>query len=54
MDTGSSNGIFAWIGKEATKEERIQAMKSAEAFLEKNGLPKWTKVNKRKPFKRKL
>ena len=54
MDTGSSNGIFAWIGKEATKEERIQAMKSAEAFLEKNGLPKWTKVNERKPYKRKL
>ena len=44
MDTGSTNGIFAWVGKEATKEERIQVMKSAEAFLEQNGLPRWTKV----------
>jgi hypothetical protein len=44
LDTGSTSGIFAWIGKEASKEERIQAMKSAEVFLEKHNLPKWTKV----------
>ncbi len=44
MDTGSSNGIFVWIGKESSKEERVQAMKLAEAYLDKNGLPKWTKV----------
>jgi len=42
--TGTTSGIFVWIGKEASKEERIQAMKSGEAFLTKNNLPKWTKV----------
>lgn len=46
LDTGSNNGLFAWIGKEASKEERVQAMKSAESFLEKQGLPKWTKVER--------
>lgn len=46
LDTGSTNGIFAWVGKEASKEERIQVMKSAEAFLEQNGLPRWTKVER--------
>ncbi len=44
LDSGTTTGVFAWIGKEATKEERIHAIKAAEAFLEKNGLPKWTRV----------
>jgi gelsolin len=46
LDTGSINGIFVWIGKASSKEERVQAMKSAEGFLTKNGLPKWTKVER--------
>lgn len=46
LNTGSTSGIFAWIGKEASKDERVQAMKSAESFLEKSGLPKWTKVER--------
>jgi gelsolin len=46
LDTGSTSGIFAWIGKEASQEERVQAMKTAETFLERNGLPKWTKVER--------
>ena len=46
LDTGSTSGIFAWIGKESSKEERVKAMKSAEAFLEKNSLPKWTRVER--------
>ncbi|XP_059094950.1 gelsolin, cytoplasmic-like isoform X1 [Tigriopus californicus] len=46
LDTGSTTGIFAWIGKESNKEERVQAMVTAEAFLEKNGLPKWTRVER--------
>ena len=45
LDTGSTNGIFAWIGKEASKDERMHAVKAAEGFLVKNGLPKWTKVS---------
>ena len=44
LDTGSSSGIFVWIGKHATKQEKVQAMKSAEEFLAKSGLPKWTKI----------
>ena len=44
LDTGSTNGIFAWIGKEASKEERIHAVKAAEGFLAKHGLPQWTRV----------
>ena len=44
LDTGSSSGIFVWIGKHATKQEKVQAMKSAEDFLAKSGLPKWTKI----------
>jgi len=44
LDSGTTNGIFVWIGKESSKEERIQAMKSAESFLAQNGLPKWTKI----------
>ena len=44
LDSGTTNGIFVWIGKESSKEERIQAMKSAESFLAQNELPKWTKI----------
>ena len=46
MDSGSTTGIFVWIGKASSKDERVQAMKSAESFLAKNGLPKWTKVER--------
>ena len=44
LDTGSNNGIFAWIGKNSSKEEKFETMKSAEGFLAQYGLPKWTKV----------
>ena len=49
LDTGRSgedawSGIFVWIGKNATKAEKVQSIKSAEEFLAKNGLPKWTKI----------
>ena len=44
LNSGSSNGIFAWIGKESSKDEKIQAIKSAEAFLKKTGLPDWTQA----------
>jgi len=46
LDSGSTTGIFVWIGKASSKDERVQAMKSAESFLAKNGLPKWTKVER--------
>ena len=49
LDTGKSggdawSGIFVWIGKRSTKEEKVGAMKAAEGYLEKNNLPKWTKI----------
>jgi len=49
LDTGKSggdawSGIFVWIGKNATKEEKVGAMKSAEGYLAKHSLPKWTKI----------
>jgi len=41
-----SNGVFAWIGKGATKEEKGQTMVSAQKFLEEEDLPRWTKVTR--------
>ena len=48
MDSGNRNGIFVWIGKDSSTDERIESMKSAEGFLvkKKNELPKWTKVER--------
>ena len=49
MDTGKSggdawSGIFVWIGKNSTKEEKVGAMKAAEGYLAEHNLPKWTKI----------
>ena len=44
--SGGQNGVFAWIGKGATKDERKQAMESAQNLINQKGLPIWTKVNK--------
>ena len=44
--SGGQNGVFAWIGKGATKDERKQAMESAQNLINQKGLPKWTKVKK--------
>ncbi|KAJ9575190.1 hypothetical protein L9F63_025859, partial [Diploptera punctata] len=41
-----SAGIFVWIGKHCTKEEKVEAMKRAEKFLTSNNYPVWTKVNR--------
>ncbi|KAJ9596280.1 hypothetical protein L9F63_027096, partial [Diploptera punctata] len=45
LDTVSA-GIFVWIGKHCTKEEKVEAMKRAEKFLTSNNYPVWTKVNR--------
>ncbi|ODM95069.1 Gelsolin, cytoplasmic [Orchesella cincta] len=45
LDTGKS-GIFVWIGKKCTREEKLQSMKHAESFLQKNGYPEWTKLQR--------
>ena len=47
LDTGKSgdgNGIFVWIGKNSTKEEKVGAMKAADGYLAKNNLPAWTSI----------
>ena len=51
LDTGKSggdawSGIFVWIGQNASKEEKVGAMKAADGFLEKKKLPKWTKITR--------
>lgn len=44
LDTVTS-GIFVWIGKQCTKDEKLEAMKLAEKFLVTNTYPVWTKVH---------
>eukprot|EP00039_Didymoeca_costata_P018244 m.332725 g.332725 ORF g.332725 m.332725 type:complete len:884 (-) comp16996_c0_seq1:287-2938(-) len=43
LNTGPS-GIFAWVGKGATKAEKTAAMTNAEKFLKENNLPDWTPI----------
>jgi hypothetical protein len=43
LDTVTS-GIFVWIGKHCTKDEKVEAMKLAQKFLATNSYPAWTKV----------
>ncbi|RDD41012.1 Advillin [Trichoplax sp. H2] len=45
LNTGPS-GVFAWIGKNASREERTKAVKFAMGFLDAKGLPKWTPVSR--------
>ena len=46
LNSNCGNGIFAWIGQKSSKEERVQALKSAESFLRNNDLPRWTKIER--------
>jgi hypothetical protein len=39
-------GLFAWIGKKATKDERVAAMKRASDFLKEKGYPSHTPVTR--------
>lgn len=43
LDTGEA-GVFAWVGKKATKAEKTAAMANAVAFIDQKGYPKWTPV----------
>lgn len=45
IDNGE-NGIWAWIGKNATKQEKAAAMRNAMGFLKKKGLPDSTSVTR--------
>ncbi|GBN32398.1 Gelsolin, cytoplasmic [Araneus ventricosus] len=43
---GGINGLFVWIGKNSSREERIGAMKLANKFIEMKGYPKWLQVKR--------
>ena len=43
LDTKTS-GIYVWIGKKGTANEKTGAMKNAENFLKANKYPAWTQV----------
>lgn len=45
LDAGKS-GIFGWIGKSCTKQEKTSAMTIAEKFLKEKGYPEWTKIQR--------
>ncbi|KAK7862831.1 hypothetical protein R5R35_000849 [Gryllus longicercus] len=45
LDTVTS-GIYVWIGKGCTKEEKVEAMKRAQKFLITNNYPEWTKIQR--------
>lgn len=44
LDTGS--GIFVWVGKNSTDQEKKQAITKAQGFLAANKYPSWTKVSR--------
>lgn len=44
LDTGS--GIYVWVGKSATQQEKSQAMTKAQGFLQEKKYPAWTNVQR--------
>ncbi|XP_065073533.1 gelsolin isoform X3 [Ochlerotatus camptorhynchus] len=45
LDTGAS-GIFVWVGKGATTQERAQSMIKAQEFISTKGYPMYTQVHR--------
>ncbi|XP_065202346.1 actin depolymerising venom protein gelsolin 1-like isoform X2 [Planococcus citri] len=45
LDTKTS-GIYVWIGKKGTTQEKTGAMKNAEDFIKANKYPAWTQVTR--------
>ncbi|XP_050533293.1 actin depolymerising venom protein gelsolin 1-like [Daktulosphaira vitifoliae] len=43
LDTVSS-GIYVWIGKKGTTQEKVESLKRAQAFIKENNYPAWTRV----------
>ncbi|XP_075227987.1 actin depolymerizing venom protein gelsolin 1-like [Lycorma delicatula] len=43
LDTVTS-GIYVWIGKKGTVQEKVEALKKAQLFLTEKNYPTWTKV----------
>ncbi|ESO84882.1 hypothetical protein LOTGIDRAFT_221805 [Lottia gigantea] len=44
LDSGPS-GIFVWVGKNCTKNEKNSAWQNALEFLNQRGYPKWTPIS---------
>lgn len=45
VDNGP-NGVFVWIGKHASKQERAEAMRNGQGFAKKKGYPPTTAVTR--------
>uniref|UniRef100_A0A915C198 Gelsolin-like domain-containing protein n=1 Tax=Parascaris univalens TaxID=6257 RepID=A0A915C198_PARUN len=43
LNTGTG-GIFVWVGKQCTMDERWKSMEWAKKYLQQQGLPDWTQV----------
>ena len=43
LDTASS-GIFCWVGRKATNEEKAQSWAQAQGFIKSKNYPNWTPV----------
>lgn len=43
LDTGAA-GLFAWVGRNATKQEKKAAFKNATDFIQQKKYPNWTHV----------
>jgi gelsolin len=48
LDTGS--GIYVWLGKKATEQEKKQAMSRGQGLIAQKKYPQWTKVAKINEF----
>ncbi|KAL0275575.1 UNVERIFIED_CONTAM: hypothetical protein PYX00_003387 [Menopon gallinae] len=45
LDTVTS-GIFAWIGKGSTKQEKEEVIKKSEEFITQKNYPRWTRITR--------
>lgn len=43
MDTVSS-GIYVWMGKKSTAQEKVESLERARVFIRENDYPAWTRV----------
>jgi len=45
LDTKSS-GIYVWVGKGSTTQEKVEALKLGQSFLKTKGYPAWTSMQR--------
>eukprot|EP00039_Didymoeca_costata_P031430 m.34694 g.34694 ORF g.34694 m.34694 type:complete len:867 (+) comp8764_c0_seq1:99-2699(+) len=44
--TAGSAGVYSWVGKGATRDEKLAAVKHAQKFVKDNKLPEWTPISR--------